>query len=332
MKLLKSHPLTVLILAVGLVAVFAVIYVISINTKTNTNGIPSDEGITDGSMTGEGIARVDGVDSWDQLTDAQKLDLNPFGCSKTQTISEVTGRCFDNPSACLFEESSFFGLPRVDIDSISKAQEALEAEHDPEFSYDSDGKKITRMDSELKRAISSLGLTDRGTAVLEDIDELIWFNKHEHPEPDCAGDLPALGMHGGNADFDWIAVFYPDPSKETLGHEFLHAVFARLPEQEQNDLGFQLEEFYKVNKETLDRETLIHAYDYITGELSIEDCGTYCEGDSYRDTVWTELYAILGTHVYDLPPDLEEYYAQYLQDRQAIFADTLYFGQDIVHP
>ena len=129
-----------------------------------------------------------------------------------------------------------------------------------------------------------------------------------------------------------IVIYYPDPGKETLGHEFLHAVFSRLPEQEQNDLGSKLREFYEINKEILDSQTLIGNYDYITGELSIEDCGSFCEGDLYRDVVWTELYALLGTWVYDLPADLEEHYARYFQDRQATFVDSLYSDQNIVHP
>ena len=130
-------------------------------------------------------------DSWDQLTDAQKIAINPFDCSEAQTISEATGRCFDDPTDC-FAEDSFAGLPWMDIEQ--KTQEELEAGYDPEFIYDRDGKKLPRLDLDLKQRISDLGLTDRGATILEDIDELIWFNKDEYPEPDCWGALPA-GEH-----------------------------------------------------------------------------------------------------------------------------------------
>lgn len=171
-----------------------------------------------------------------------------------------------------------------------------------------------RQDPELRQMILDLKLTARGIEVLDDITQLEW---NRDPGVDCEGNPWNTSYHSGDADFDWLQINGPNPFKSTLGHEFLHAVFARLPESEQRNLGFKLEEFYQANKTYLDRYTNLTADGYYY--IRHPDYDIYDFEEIWVPNRHTEMYAIFGTEVFDVPSDLEEHYSQYFQDRKATF-------------
>lgn len=90
----------------------------------------------------------------------------------------------------------------------------------------------------------------------------------------------------------------------TAAHELLHAVWARLGNEEKNILTRELERVYaKVKNEDLER--LIDGYkaSNVTND---------------PDLLPNELHSILGTEVAELSPELEDHYDEYLGDRGAI--------------
>ncbi|PPF21461.1 hypothetical protein [Rathayibacter rathayi] len=89
----------------------------------------------------------------------------------------------------------------------------------------------------------------------------------------------------------------------TAAHEMLHAAWVRLDAQEQAQLGDELEAVYA----TLPQDgTIAERLElYRTGGL----------GERVN-----ELHSILGTEVADLPPALEEHYAEFFDDRSVVVA------------
>lgn len=88
----------------------------------------------------------------------------------------------------------------------------------------------------------------------------------------------------------------------TAAHEFLHAAYDRLSSSE---------------RKRIDQLTQ-GAYEKVTNERIKKTVDQYREKD--ESVVPHELHAILGTEVKDLPAELEEYYAQYFDDRAKIVA------------
>lgn len=86
----------------------------------------------------------------------------------------------------------------------------------------------------------------------------------------------------------------------TLAHEMLHAVWARLDSAERNRLGKILDAEYERLK-TPKFEELMKRY-------AISQPGEH----------QNELHSILGTEFAELSPELEEYYARYFNNRQAV--------------
>lgn len=86
----------------------------------------------------------------------------------------------------------------------------------------------------------------------------------------------------------------------TAAHEMLHVVYDRLSQSERDRLGPKLEAAY----ERLATEDLTSRLEY------------------YKNTSpgsrSNELHSILATEFRDLGPDLEDYYAKYFSDRQAV--------------
>lgn len=91
----------------------------------------------------------------------------------------------------------------------------------------------------------------------------------------------------------------------TAAHEVLHAAYDRLSDDEKQQVDSWLQDFY---------------------ENTLKDKAIKEEIDSYRDTepdqLVNEMHSIFGTEVAKLPSTLENYYAQFFSDRQAIIKET----------
>ncbi len=82
----------------------------------------------------------------------------------------------------------------------------------------------------------------------------------------------------------------------TTAHELLHAVYERMSLAERDSLKSLLEEVYKVNQETLERE--IKSYD--------------------TDEQLEEMYVRIGTEIKELPEELEKHYARIFKDQDRV--------------
>lgn len=92
-----------------------------------------------------------------------------------------------------------------------------------------------------------------------------------------------------------------DGMKEvTAAHEMLHAVWQRMSNDERSRLETLLKAAYE-QKASPELRTRMEYYQR-----------------NEPDAITNELHSILGTEVADLGPELENYYSQYFQDRQAI--------------
>lgn len=87
----------------------------------------------------------------------------------------------------------------------------------------------------------------------------------------------------------------------TAAHELLHAAYDRLSEKEKAEINEKLLAVYNSLDDSSDIKKNIDDYRK--------------QGD---DVVPNEMHSIIGTEVYDLPEDLEEYYARYFEDRKII--------------
>lgn len=87
-----------------------------------------------------------------------------------------------------------------------------------------------------------------------------------------------------------------DGNKTTMGHELLHAVWARLDEKEREQVKVWLDEVYAANKEWFDEQ--LESYD--------------------EEARQEEIYTRAGTTVADLPAGLEEHYAGYFTNRAQV--------------
>lgn len=88
----------------------------------------------------------------------------------------------------------------------------------------------------------------------------------------------------------------------TAAHELLHAVYARMDNAE---------------REHIDKLTA-QVFDGLNDSRLKEVIDGYRKDDAAA--VPNELHSILGSEVRDLPPELEEHYAHYFDDRQAVVA------------
>ena len=86
--------------------------------------------------------------------------------------------------------------------------------------------------------------------------------------------------------------------ESTAAHEFLHAAWDRLPESEKNTVSQYLNQVYAEHHDDLS-----------------EDLSTYDDADQLD-----ELHSRIGTQIADLPDYLENYYANYFQDQDAVVA------------
>lgn len=157
--------------------------------------------------------------------------------------------------------------------------------------------------SEMSGLISDISLTGEAEITLKSTSPLLL--EAEEFNQNCKNrleDTSVLGCYRG----DNIFVFDIDNPEldgikhTTLAHEMLHAVWARLDSAEKNRLGKILDAEYERLK-TPKFEELMKRY-------AISQPGEH----------QNELHSILGTEFAELSPELEEYYARYFNNRQAV--------------
>ncbi len=146
---------------------------------------------------------------------------------------------------------------------------------------------------------TSLDLTDYGNFIFNasrpELDEREVFNSHCR---DYENEDAILGCY----DFEKIYVYnITEPELDgirelTAAHELLHAVYARLSEQDKRDLRPALEQVYSNNAKILS-----------------EEIEMYLEDERYE-----ELYARAGTEIANLPTILESHYAKIFKDQDLI--------------
>lgn len=146
---------------------------------------------------------------------------------------------------------------------------------------------------------TSLNLTDYGNLVFNaswpELDKREIFNSHCR---DYENENAILGCY----DFENIYVYnITEPELDgirelTAAHELLHAVYARLSEQDKRDLRPMLEQVYSSNANILS-----------------EEIEMYLENERYE-----ELYVRAGTEIANLPATLESHYANIFKDQDRI--------------
>ena len=153
--------------------------------------------------------------------------------------------------------------------------------------------------SEMLRIRASLNLTDYGRLVFNasrpELSERETFNQHCRER---TNENAILGCY----DYTDIYIYnITEPELDgirelTAAHELLHAVYARLSEQDKRDLRPALEQVYSSNAEILS-----------------EEIEMYYENDRYE-----ELYVRAGTEIANLPSKLESHYAKVFEDQDRI--------------
>ncbi len=155
--------------------------------------------------------------------------------------------------------------------------------------------------SEMARIRESLNLTEQGKFL---------FNASQ-PELDSAADFNT-NCQSNNSEMAVLGCYtvgtiyvYNIDSAEldgirelTTAHELLHAVWARMSEEEKSALNSALAEVRATNSAKLE-----------------EEIGTYDASESQE-----ELYVRAGTEVANLPETLEQHYAKIFRDQDAVVA------------
>ena len=181
------------------------------------------------------------------------------------------------------------------------------------------------INSVMQKMIDNLQLTPEGIKVLRDVDVVAIYETQRELLEAC--DQPAVAQEtylnacyntlsadityydqNNNNKFDIkerliiegdVMAFLADvDSNEVLAHEFLHAVYTRLSEQETDALNSILLQTYTENQELL--KELLEAYDFKMGD---------------DEELLDELHSFIGTHVVQLPAQLTKHYARYFQNR-----------------
>lgn len=154
--------------------------------------------------------------------------------------------------------------------------------------------------SEMAAIRDSLSLTDRGTFLFNAAQPAL--NSQDEFNSNCrSGEdemVAVLGCYreGNIYIYDIRAEELEGIRELTAAHELLHAVYARMSEQEKADLAPELEKVYENNKEILE-----------------SDLATYDENERAE-----ELYVRAGTEVKNLPDKLEKHYAQIFKDQNLV--------------
>lgn len=157
--------------------------------------------------------------------------------------------------------------------------------------------------ADIKRYVAEAGLSAVGElyllASLPRVVPAYEFDRY------CSKSEPGIGVLGCYTLRDKRIYLYDvtDPRLTPMepvvaAHEMLHAAWARLSRAEQDRLGVLLEEGFAMLPEDHELRSRIESYESRDPTSRIP-----------------ELYAILGTEVASLPPDLEAHYSIYFDDR-----------------
>ncbi len=153
--------------------------------------------------------------------------------------------------------------------------------------------------SEMVAVRDKLMLTGRG----EFLFNATWpeLNNAEEFNENCQRDeteMAVLGCYamGNIYVYDIEDVRLAGIRELTTAHELLHAVWARMSENEQKNLELILQKVYKDNLNTLK-----------------DDIETYAESERLE-----EIFVRVGTEIKDLPVELEEVYAEIFKDQDAV--------------
>ncbi len=155
--------------------------------------------------------------------------------------------------------------------------------------------------AEVAKVEEKLNLTDDGKLifhasepVLEQQDD---FNKHcESHEKE----ISILGCYTNRKIYlyDIKTDELPGVVESTAAHELLHAIWERLSASEQNTIQSKLDQVYKDN------------FNLLSKDLEIYNASEQDE----------ELYVRAATQIANLPKELEEHYARYFNDQDAVVA------------
>lgn len=154
---------------------------------------------------------------------------------------------------------------------------------------------------EMARIRSDLKLTEQGeflfNAAQPELYAAAEFNSHCR---DGETEIAVLGCYtGGNIYIYNITDAELDGIRElTTAHELLHAVWARMGDEEKTALVASLTKVFEENQE------------FLEGEIDTYDVSEKQE----------ELYVRAGTEVANLPEDLERHYAEFFRDQDAVVA------------
>ena len=154
---------------------------------------------------------------------------------------------------------------------------------------------------EMGRIMSELGLTDRGESLFKAVQPTLSsrdeFNEKCRTVMD--DEVAVLGCYVG----DNVYVYNIDSAELagirelTAAHELLHAVWARMSDEEKEEMSGELKK-------------VLSGAQYLDDELEIYDAGQRQE----------ELFVRAGTEVAKLPDALEEKYAEVFSDQDRIVA------------
>lgn len=153
---------------------------------------------------------------------------------------------------------------------------------------------------EMQRIWGSLELTERGGFLFKA--SMPTLNEGEEFNEKCRygvdSEMAILGCYTeGNIYIYNITDTELDGIRElTTAHELLHAVWARMSEDERGNLSSALTQVYNDNKDLLEKEI-----------------GSYGENERQE-----ELYVRAGTEVKNLPEVLEKHYAEIFKDQDKI--------------
>ncbi|MBR2708721.1 hypothetical protein IKE98_00050 [Candidatus Saccharibacteria bacterium] len=153
---------------------------------------------------------------------------------------------------------------------------------------------------EMSRIRSSLNLTGEGEFIFNSVQPSLIggaeFNANCRSDTDT--EIAVLGCFTGDSVFVYdVQSDELDGIKElTTAHELLHAVWARLDSGEKTKINSSLRKVLESNSSYLD-----------------DEMKNYNENQRQE-----ELYVRAGTEVKDLPSDLEEHYARYFKDQDAV--------------
>lgn len=153
----------------------------------------------------------------------------------------------------------------------------------------------------IEKIMQRVNFTERGQAIFKAsrpaLEESEAFNQHcksHNPDTPVLGCYTNQRVYLYNIKSDEL----PNIVESTAAHETLHAAWSRLPIWEQLRLSDELKKVYEAHKDVLAAEISNYPDDFVLDEL----------------------HSRIGTEIADLPPVLEQHYAKYFKDQDAVVA------------